>query len=321
MTIELRPLSLADAPTIHGIVRAAELAEGWTFQTPLAEIEDLLGAPQVDPALDGRLALRDGRPVGYALVDHPPSGARLERAFLHGAVHPDHRRAGVGSALMAWEVERATALLSAHEHDLPRYVRTNVRSSQDDVQALAARFGLRPVRLDDELLRPIELAVEVEVHPEVEIVPWDAARSAEIREVRNASFVDHWGSTPMSAPVWEHWLAESTKRLDLSWIALHEGRVVGYSLNDHYPEDEAVSGRRDGWISHLGVLREMRGRGIASGLIAASIASFRDAGFTHAMLAVDTENPSGAYGLYQRLGFEPYERWVTLELEVARPAS
>ena len=92
MTIELRPLSLADAPTIHGIVRAAEVAEGWTFQTPLAEIEDLLGAPQVDPALDGRLALRDGRPVGYALVDHPPSGARLERAFLHGAVRPAAHR-------------------------------------------------------------------------------------------------------------------------------------------------------------------------------------------------------------------------------------
>jgi hypothetical protein len=36
------------------------------------------------------------------------------------------------------------------------------------------------------------------------------------------------------------------------------------------------------------------------------------------MLGVDTENPSGAYALYQRLGFEPSERMITHEIEVGR---
>ena len=307
-----------DARTIHSIVRAAETAEGWTFQTSLGEIEDLLEAPHIDRGVDGRLALLDGEPAGYALVDHDPSGVRLERAYLRGAVHPERRRAGVGTALIEWSIARATERLEAYPHDLPRYVRAPARESQADAIALYQRAGLVPVRYEDELLRPLEKALEVPLAPGVEIRLWDRARDEEIRGVRNAAFADHWGSTPTSPEHWQHWLAGATVRLDLSRMAVLDGRVVGYSLNEHYPDDEELTGRRDGWIANLGVLREARGRGIASSLIAASIDAFRAAGFTHAMLGVDTANPSGAYGLYQRLGFEPYERWVTHELEVAR---
>ncbi|QGG93854.1 GNAT family N-acetyltransferase [Actinomarinicola tropica] len=316
MTIEMRPLSRDDATTIHRIVRAAEVAEGWTFQTPLAELEEVLDAPHVDPCADGRLALLDGEPVGYALVDHTPAGERLERAFLQGSVRPDRRRRGVGTALFSWQLDRARQVLAAYTHDAPRYARTQARDVQSDALALYERHGLRAVRYTDELIRPLGAPLEVPEVEGVEVVPWDPARSEEVRAVRNAAFADHWGTTVMGEVPWRHWLAESSKRLDLSWIAVVDGAVVGYTLNDHFEGDEAVSGRRDGWLSHIGVLREVRGRGVASTLIAASIASFRDAGFTHAMLGVDTENPSGAYGLYRRLGFEPYERWVTHEIEV-----
>lgn len=309
-------MSRADLPAVHRIVRAAEVADGWTFQTPIEELEEMLDVPHTDPAADGRLAVVDGEPVGYALVDHVPSGERLERAHLTGAVHPDHRRRGVGSALLEWELGRARAVLSAYPHDLPRFARTQVRSVQLDAIALFERFGLTPVRYTDELIRPLGAPLEVRPPEGVEVVPWDPSRSEEVRAVRNASFADHWGSTVMGEDVWRHWLTESSKRLDLSWLAVADGRVVGYTLNDHFEGDEAVSGRRDGWLSHIGVLREARGLGVASALIGASIRSFEGAGFTHAMLAVDTENPSGAYGLYQRLGFEPYERWVTHEVEV-----
>lgn len=301
---------------MHRILRAAEVAEGWSFQTPIEELEEVLDQPHTDPAADGRLALLDGEAVGYALVDHVPSGERLERAYLSGTVHPDHRGKGIGRALFEWQLGRAREVLAAYDHDLPRFVRTGVRDVQRPAMALFERFGLTPVRYTDELIRPLELPVDAVTVEGVEVVPWDPARSEEIRAVRNASFADHWGSTPMGEAVWRHWLAESSKRLDLSWIALLDGEVVGYTLNDHFEGDEEVSGRRDGWLSHIGVRRELRGRGVASALIAASIRSFREAGFTHAMLAVDTENPSGAYGLYRRLGFEPYERWVTHETEV-----
>jgi mycothiol synthase len=113
----------------------------------------------------------------------------------------------------------------------------------------------------------------------------------------------------------------STTRLDLSRIALRDGRVVGYSINEHYPEDVEVTGRLDGWIANLGVRREERGRGVASALIAASIDAFRAVGFDHAMLDVDSANPSNAHELYRRLGFELDRTEVAHELTVSSGSS
>ena len=86
--------------------------------------------------------------------------------------------------------------------------------------------------------------------------------------------------------------------------------IVGYSLNEHYPDDEAVSGRLDGWIGSIGTLRSHRKRGIASALIVESLYAFAEAGFNSSMLGVDTENPSGAYAIYERLGYSPLQRSV-----------
>jgi ribosomal protein S18 acetylase RimI-like enzyme len=134
--------------------------------------------------------------------------------------------------------------------------------------------------------------------------------------VRNESFADHWGSTPTDPEAWEHALATAGNRLDLSFLALDGDRVVGVCRNGHFPDDEAVTGRRDGWILQVGVVRSHRKRGIASALIAASHAAFRDAGMTHAALGVDSENPTGAYQLYERLGYRPMRRSITYQMGV-----
>lgn len=309
-------MTSADASMVHEITHAAEIADREPLTTTLGEIELRLSAPHLDLDSDSRIALIDGAPVGFAYIDHTPSGERLERAYLFGEVDPDHRRCGVGSVLFGWQLARATELVAGYEHDLPRYVRTHQRAARTDAISLYERFGLTAVRYTDELIRPIDPPVELRSVDGIAIVPWDPARSDELMAVKNAAFADHWGSTPSDEAEWEHMLADECVRLDLSMIALAGNSIVGYSLNEYYEADEEVTGRRDGWIGSLGVQRDYRGRGIASALIAASVAAFRGAGFTHAMLGVDTENPSGAYGLYQQLGFEPRDRLVTHEVEV-----
>jgi mycothiol synthase len=63
------------------------------------------------------------------------------------------------------------------------------------------------------------------------------------------------------------------------------------------------AGRRLGWLGTIGVRRGYRRRGLASALIARSLAGFRDAGAAEAGLDVDLENPSGAPRVYGALGF------------------
>ena len=62
-------------------------------------------------------------------------------------------------------------------------------------------------------------------------------------------------------------------------------------------------GTKRGWLEKISVRRPWRKRGLGRALTAAAMAHLRDAGMTEAMLGVDAENPTGALGLYESLGF------------------
>ena len=54
--------------------------------------------------------------------------------------------------------------------------------------------------------------------------------------------------------------------------------------------------------------RPWRRRGLARALTAASLVTFRERGLDEGMLGVDSENPNGALGLYEGLGFSVHSR-------------
>jgi ribosomal protein S18 acetylase RimI-like enzyme len=310
MDPRLRPIDVSDLDAVHRLHRRIETHDGLPIATPREEFEEWREDPHLDLREDTRLAEVAGEIVAWGRIWHSPSGVREERAYVMGGVDPAHRGRGVGSALLTWQIARAEAKLRAAAPALPRYVRAWAYDFQPSALRLYERHGMRAVRYTDELLLDLAQAGEAPPVDGVEIVPWDMARSEEARVAVNDAFADHWGSTPRDPAAWAHALASFGTRLDLSFFALAEGRVVGACRNDHFPEDERVNGRREGWIMQVGVVRAHRKRGIASALIGASLDAFRRAGFTHSALGVDSENPTGAYHLYERLGFRPMRRSV-----------
>lgn len=317
-TPRLIPATPEDAGRIHCLFRDVEVHDREPLVTTPAEVTELLARPHFDPALDARLLVVDDAAVGFAWIHHTPSDTREDHAYLLGMIHPEHRRHGLGTILFRWEMQRATERLRKSPPGLPRYLRTSSWDWIPDAHHLYESHGFVPVRWYEELLMSLEEGVEVEPPRGVAILPWNAGPADEIRQVHNAAFADHWGSTPRDEATWNHELRGHGMRLDLSFVAVAADRVVGYSLNEVYPGDEELLGRRDGWIGTLGVLREWRGRGIASALIAASLDAFRSAGLSHASIGVDTDNPSGAARLYRRLGFRRRHRSVTHQREVAQ---
>ena len=315
-SVHLRPATPADATSIHELVRASEVHDREPLVTPIEEIQEMFEDPHLDPMEDVRVAYVGEQPVGWGRVWHHPSGERLERAYLFGTVLPDRRGQGIGRVIFAWQLERARTVLGSYRHDLPLQVKTAAWDWLSDAQHLYERFGFTAVRWFDELLRPLDPPLEVGEVDGVDIASWRSDRSEEVRLLHNRAFADHWGSGATDQAAWEKRLTGYGIRLDLSVVALSAGRAVGYSINEVYPEDEQLLGRRDGWIGTLGVDRDQRGKGIASALIATSMDRFRRAGLTHASIGVDADSPTGAHRLYRRLGFQMEKRSITHQLEL-----
>jgi ribosomal protein S18 acetylase RimI-like enzyme len=314
--MDIRPLTVEDPPVVSGLINRFERFWELPVSTPPSEIEDDLDEPFVDRDLDTRGYWLDGSLVAYGLVWHRPSGAREERAILIGVVDPDYRGQGIGRHLLDWQIERGRESLSSCDPSLPWYIRTREFDWIEDSFRLYRRFGLEPVRFIKEMIRPLETPVVPRSVDGVEILPWDRSLDEGTREALNEAFGDHWGSTQIDPDSFQHLLERKAVRLDLSFQAVGDSEVVGYSLNGFFPGDEQVTGRREGWVRSLGVKQAWRGKGVASALLEHSFNAFIDAGLTHSMLGVDTENPTGAFGLYEGLGYEVLHGTVITQLEV-----
>ena len=90
------------------------------------------------------------------------------------------------------------------------------------------------------------------------------------------------------------------------WVVAWDGdEVAGVVQNWIWPEENERLGVKRGWLEHISVRRPWRRRGLARAITAASLRqASASAGSTEAMLGVDSENPNGALGLYEGLGFE-----------------
>jgi GNAT superfamily N-acetyltransferase len=84
------------------------------------------------------------------------------------------------------------------------------------------------------------------------------------------------------------------------WLACADGEPAGILLAD---DSRAEYG--DGFVRTLGVTASARGRGIARALLYLSFAEYALRGRDRVVLAVDTQNATGATQLYESVGMRP----------------
>lgn len=86
-------------------------------------------------------------------------------------------------------------------------------------------------------------------------------------------------------------------RAELSPLAFDDADIVGYVLSYAGPGPERL------YIGRVGVARPWWRRGVAGGLLVRMFEAARAAGRTTAALGVDADGPTGAVGVYERVGF------------------
>jgi ribosomal protein S18 acetylase RimI-like enzyme len=313
----MRAAQIEDLESIAGLLTAVFGYDGIPIVQTAAELEEEFVAPCCTIEKDVMVVQLEGKLIGVAYTYFLPSESKEERCYIFGGVLPEFRQQGVGTVLMKWAVQHGELLLCGTGRTLPKYLRTDVSQQNESAARLFAKFGMKPVRYEEDVIRELNNLPGENVNQKYVIVPWDSARNEEARNVKNLAFQDHWGSTPNSSELWLQLVNGSTSRRDLSFFAVNQQQeIVGLLLTHRYESDDELLEKRIGWIDKLATLAEHRKQSIAKNLIAHALRSYAQSGFTHAALTVDTENPTGAYGLYASLGFELYRGTVTFERQV-----
>jgi ribosomal protein S18 acetylase RimI-like enzyme len=125
------------------------------------------------------------------------------------------------------------------------------------------------------------------------------------------AFRDHWSSREKTDEDLERTLKREELDTDL-WVVVWDGdEIAGVVQNWVWAEENATLGVARGWLEHISVRRPWRRRGLGRAITAEALRRLAAAGLTEACLGVDAENPTGALGLYEGLGFDVHQRWIT----------
>lgn len=307
-----RPLTLADAAAIHRHSVACYQVDGQESPQSEAELTEILDFLSEKLATDTLAAFTpDGDLAAFALLFLPPAGDE-QKVNLNGSVHVDYRGQGLGGFVLAWMEARARQLLADVDTSVPQVLQTSVRDHHTDRIALLTAHGFHAdryfYRMERDLSQPI---AERPLPPDLTFTTWTPDLDEAMRLAFNDSFRDHYGFMPMDENLWRRFFTgKETFRADLTTLAVHADQVIGFCMSSVDTFRNEQQGRLEGVMEDIGVIRGWRKRGIASALIVAAMQRFRDAGLDYAMLSVDTENPTGALGLYETLGFRAVRRGV-----------
>lgn len=305
-----------DFDALHDLEREVSAADHPQYVVSREEIVDDFELSYVDAERDSLLAeAPDGTILAYGIVLVPPGQDTLVRSILPGAVRPSARGRGLGRQLFEWQVSRGIERLAASDRALPGWLMTFVADGLPAAGRLFERHGLSIARYFLELRHDLREIPDAPLHDSVRLELFSAERSAATLNARNESFRDHWGSQPTDPEAWDAFIARSITRPDLSSLAIgvRDGveEVAGLVIVSVNPEDWEGVGFSSAYIDLVGVRREWRGRGLAQALLANSLRLIAAAGLDKAVLDVDAASPTGALGLYTRLGFTEATRSIT----------
>ena len=296
-----------DAPALVA-VQNAELADDGILELYTAEeLATELAHPGIEvPGRDLVVAEVDGAPVAYARRAWTDRDA--VRVYEHaGRVHPAWRHRGLGRALLRHQAAalRALAAEQAHAGEV-------ALGSWTDEQNLAATAllvaeGYRPIRWYVEMVRPsIDPVAAASIPDGIRIAtpdPADRGLLLALLATEEEAFRDHWGHHLTTDDEKARILADPSVDPMLWRVAWDGDEIAGVVRPMIFAEENAHFGRRRIWIETLSVRRPWRRRGVARALLTAALVGGGERGMTSAGLGVDTDNTTGALGLYERLGF------------------
>ena len=292
--VALRELRDDDAEAVARLVSERERSVGYRPATSTAQVREWWSRTTLE---ENSWALeRDGELVAAGWLE----------------VHAGAGEYGIQIRPDAWDEELADRLADLGEARTRELGFSTVRAialgADSRARALyeargyrvARRFLVMTIELDE---RPPEPRVPDGVR--IELFRDEHARA--FHDVLGEAFAEEWGFT--SHPFEEWWARRASDDKTFWFLALSDDDAVGVLRGE--PEN-----RGGGFVGGLGVRRAWRGRGIGGALLGRAFRAWYDAGERRVSLGVDSENPTGATRLYERVGMHAELEDVVYEKEL-----
>ena len=289
-----RPVVMDDAPAVTALVGAEELHDLGQVLIEEADYVSDWQRPSFDLAT-GTISVWHGdgdesAVVAFAQVDHDRGDA---------AVHPDHRRRGIGTALAGWMQDCARAQgMSVVGAPVPQG-----KAADQLLEKLGYRVRWNSWVLElldgatvPERALPAGYAVR-EATPDDYAAVWTVTEDAFLEwSDRDRQTFEDWQAAVPGRPGFEPWNIR---------VATDPSGAVVATANVHLNLD---SDEPCAYIDRLATHQDHRHRGLAQALLVDSFATGREHGATRSELSTDSR--TGALTLYEKVGMSVTSVWV-----------
>jgi mycothiol synthase len=314
--IQARPIDKGDVEAWAELLAAKEQVDQNGENFGAEDLAEELERPHLDLAKDTIGLWSGDRMVGYGIAHVRTAVVDVDRVNTEGAIDPEWRRQGLGTALMRWLIARAGELHTTTHPDSPGQVSTGVSSTNVGAVRLLRNLGFEEERYFFDMRRPLDQPIPNAPVPDgLKLRSYDTSYEEALRQAHYEAFSDHWGWSPPTPEAWRARNVGSRAFRGVQSYYVLDGDTIAAYVNGYESEaDTEVTGIRELYIGQVGTRRAYRGRGLARAALAKVLAKAAEAGYQRAALGVDADNPTGALGLYEALGFVTHKKFISYRL-------
>ena len=304
----------SDLGPIANVINAsweADLIDARTCEEDLAQKWKY--SQNFDPMKDVVLVEKDDTVIGYASVTWSQKPNNL-RIYTHNAfLLPEWRKDELRRAMVRLNEQRLRKIASEHRTSAVKFFEVYANSKPNHWKSILEAEGYKPswylfgmVRSNLQDVPDLPLPEGIEIRP---------VKQEDLRKIWNSAKEAFRDGREFTEEKWAE--QEYNRRNEAAtfmpelWQIAWEGdEIIGGVHNYIDREENAAFNRKWGHTEQVFVRKPWRKRGIAMALIARSLKILGEQGMIEATLDVDTENSSGALGLYESLGYRPYSEFT-----------
>jgi len=285
---DVRPATFRDLAGIDALYLASERSFGVHPEPRSGYLRWRWAQPYLDLDRDTRVLVADDRISTFAMSFVEEAAPSLSSCM--GRVHPADAGRGLGAWALGFFDQRARA------GDGVRTSRLGICEEDAVGHALVAAGGFLRVRTSFDMGVALTGAETPGSLPEgVTIRPFVPGEERTVWRIEVDAFRDHWDhqEDQSFASFMRDWFQDQAHppSVLLADVDGTPAGLIAWFVDHDVP-----------YIFSVAVLREVRGRGVASSLLRHAIATVAGDGYGEMTLSVDATNPTGAVRVYEKVG-------------------